>query len=74
MAWRLSTPEGKDLYKTRGATVEPVNGHLKDQRGLRRFSRRGKPAVNAELAFAALTSNIMRWYTITTAQAANTTR
>ena len=73
MAWRLSTPEGRNLYKTRGATVEPVNGHLKDQRGLRRFSRRGKPAVNAELAFAALTSNIMRWFTIKTTQALKAT-
>jgi hypothetical protein len=68
MAWRLSTPEGKNLYKKRGATVEPVNGHLKDQRGLRRFSRRGKPAANAELALAALANNIMRWFTINTPQ------
>ena len=27
MAWRLSTPEGRALYKKRGATVEPLNGH-----------------------------------------------
>ena len=73
MAWRLSTPEGKALYKKRGATVEPVNGHLKDQRGLRRFSRRGTTAANAELALAALTTNIMRWFTVTTAQAAPNT-
>ena len=66
MAWRLSTPEGKRLYKKRGATVEPINGHLKDQRGLRRFSRRGKPAVRAELALAALATNLMRWYAATT--------
>ncbi len=69
MAWRLSTPEGKALYKKRGATVEPVNGHVKDQRGLRRFSRRGKPAAKAELALAALVNNLMRWYTVTTTQA-----
>ncbi|HTE64779.1 MAG TPA: transposase [Candidatus Binatia bacterium] len=73
MAWRLSTPEGKNLYKKRGATVEPVNGHLKDQRGLRRFSRRGKPAAKAELALAALANNIMRWFTIKTTQATETT-
>jgi transposase len=73
MAWRLSTPEGKDLYKKRGATVEPVNGHLKDQRGLRRFSRRGKPAAKAELALAALTNNLMRWFTTQTTQATHTT-
>ena len=73
MAWRLSTPEGKALYKTRGATVEPVNGHLKDQRGLRRFSRRGTPAAKAELALAAFTSNLMRWFTVKTTPAAPTT-
>jgi transposase len=73
MAWRLSTEEGKALYKTRGATVEPVNGHLKDQRGLRRFSRRGTPAAKAELALAALATNIMRWFTVKTAQATQTT-
>jgi transposase len=63
MAWRLSTPDGKALYKKRGATVEPVNSHLKDQRGLRRFSRRGNPAVKAELAFASLTTNLLRLFT-----------
>lgn len=73
MAWLLSTPEGKNRYKKRGATVEPVNGHLKDQRGLRRFARRGKAAAKAELALAALTTNLMRWFTIKTAQAANAT-
>jgi transposase len=73
MAWRLSTPEGKDLYKKRGATVEPVNGHLKDQRGLRRFSRRGISAAKAELALAALATNVMRWFTVTTAHTTETT-
>jgi transposase len=62
MAWRLSTPEGKALYKKRGATVEPVNGHIKDRRGLRRFSRRGLTANKAELALAGLTHNLMRLF------------
>jgi transposase len=72
MAWRLSTTEGKQRYKKRGATVEPVNGHLKEQRGLRRFSRRGKPAVRAELALAAMTTNLLHWFStkVTTAHAA----
>jgi transposase len=60
MAWRLSTPDGKALYNKRGATVEPVNGHLKDRRGLRRFSRRGITAARAELHLAALTTNLLR--------------
>jgi transposase len=63
MAWLLSTTEGKQRYKKRGATVEPVNAHLKEQRGLRRFSQRGKPAAKAELALAAIATNLMRWYT-----------
>jgi transposase len=63
MAWLLATPEGRALYKKRGATVEPVNSHLKQPRGLRRFSRRRITAAKAELALAALTTNLMRWFT-----------
>jgi hypothetical protein len=63
MAWRLSTPDGKTLYKKRGATVEPVNGHLKEPRGLRRFARRGLAATKAELTLAALTTNLLRLHT-----------
>jgi hypothetical protein len=63
MAWRLATPPGKTLYKKRGATVEPVNGHLKDPRGLRRFARRGLTAAKAELTLAALTTNLLRLHT-----------
>jgi transposase len=70
MAWLLNTPEGKALYKKRGATVEPVNSHLKQPRGLRRFARRGITAAKAELALAALTTNLMRWYTTKPAPAA----
>lgn len=63
MAWKLSTPAGKALYKKRGATVEPINGIVKDRRGLRRFSRRGQPAAQAELTLAALTTNLLRLFT-----------
>ena len=69
MAWLLSTDEGKALYKKRAATVEPVNSHLKQPRGLRRFSRRGLTATKAELALAALTTNLMRWFTTATINA-----
>jgi transposase len=63
MAWRLSTPEGRALYRKRGATVEPVHGHLKDRRGLRRFARRGITAARAELSLAALTTNLLHLFT-----------
>lgn len=66
MAWRLTTPDGKALYKKRGATVEPVNSHLKQPRNLRRFARRGLAKAKAELALAALTTNLLRLHTHTT--------
>jgi transposase len=63
MAWRLSTLDGRSLYKKRGATVEPLNGITKDRRGLRRFSRRGQAAAQAELTLASLTTNLLRLFT-----------
>lgn len=58
MLHRLATDEGATLYKRRSATVEPVNGHLKDRTALRRFARRGITACQAELDFAALVLNL----------------
>jgi transposase len=58
MIHRLATAEGSALYKRRAATVEPVNGHLKERIALRRFARRGLAACQAELDFAALALNL----------------
>jgi transposase len=58
MIHRLATSEGAALYKRRGATVEPVNGHLKERIALRRFTRRGLTACQAELLFAAMVLNL----------------
>ena len=69
MAYRLSTAEGMASYRRRAATVEPVNGHLKDRRGMRRFARRGLAAVTSELHFAAATTNLMKLYTLSLAAA-----
>ncbi|UWZ56418.1 transposase [Dactylosporangium aurantiacum] len=66
MQHRLSTPDGAALYKKRGATIEPINGHLKDCIGLRAFLLRGLHACQAELHLAALTHNIRRLHTLTT--------
>ena len=60
MRHRLQTPDGHQAYKRRGATVEPVIGHLKDSTGLRRFSRRGLQAVTSELHLAAATTNLIK--------------
>jgi transposase len=59
----LATDEGAAQYSRRGALVEPVNGHIKDRRGLRQFSRRGLAAINAELKLSAATTNLLRLLT-----------
>lgn len=64
MLEKLRTPESVELYRRRGAIVEPVNAHLKDRRGLRRFSRRGLAAVAAEFRLAAWVTNLMKLHTI----------
>ena len=65
MDHRLRTPEQAARYRQRAATVEPVNAHLKDRRGLRRFSRRGLTAAQSEFRFAAAVTNLMRLRTVT---------
>jgi transposase len=66
MRHRLRTPEGIAAYKRRSATVEPVNAHLKDQVGLRRFSRRGLKAATSELDLAATVVNLLKLHRHTT--------
>jgi transposase len=67
MRHRMRQPENAKRYKRRSATVEPVIGHLKDQTGLRRFSRRGLAAAAAELNFAAAVLNLTKLHTHTSA-------
>ena len=44
----LSTEPGQALYQRRMATVEPVFGQMKFNRGFDRFQRRGRSAVRSE--------------------------
>lgn len=60
MDHRLRTPEGIATYQRRAATVEPVNGHLKDRIGLRRFALRGKEKAQTELTLAAAVANLLK--------------
>jgi transposase len=60
MREELNTDEGRTLYRNRATTVEPVNGQLKDRRGLRQFRRRGLAAVTAELLLAATVHNLLK--------------
>ncbi len=63
MDHRLRTPEGIATYRRRAVTVEPVNGHLKDITGLRRFLTRGLTNITGELNLAAATLNLRRLHT-----------
>lgn len=60
MRHKMRQPEHAEKYKRRSATAEPVIGHLKDRIGLRRFARRGRQAVEAELHLAAAALNLIR--------------
>jgi transposase len=58
MRHRLRTEHGAQLYKRRGATVEPGIGNLK--KILDRFSRRGLAAATSELHLAATAFNLRK--------------
>ena len=60
MRARFADPDQKFLYRRRGATVEPVNGHLKDRHGLRQYARRGQAAAQAETDLACVTANLLK--------------
>lgn len=59
-AHRLRTPEGRALYKRRGATVEPGIANLK--KIINRFARRGIDNAAGELHLAATAFNLMKVY------------
>jgi transposase len=59
-AHRTLTPEGKEVLRQRQRIVEPVFGHLKANRGFRRFRLRGRRKVRIEFGLACLSSNLER--------------
>ncbi len=60
MNHRLRTPDGHTLYAQRAHTVEPIFGHAKEQRGFRRFSRRGLTAAASEWTLIATVHNLLK--------------
>jgi len=60
MRKRLRTRQGRKMYRRRQAVVEPVLGILKEQRGIRRFRRRGLAAVETEWLMVVISYNIGR--------------
>ena len=60
MEHRLRTTEGAAAYATRSHTVEPVFGDIKDNRGYRRFMRRGLLAADSEAALLFAVHNLLK--------------
>ena len=62
MRYKLSSVEGRALYKQRKAIVEPVFGQIKEARGFRRLLWRGLTAARAEFNLIALTHNLLKLF------------
>jgi transposase len=60
MRERLFSREGKDKYKLRKQTVEPVFGQIKAARNFRQFLRRGLEAVQAEWSLVCTAHNLLK--------------
>ena len=56
----LATDRGSELYARRQATVEPVFGQIKHNRGANRFARRGRSAVRSEWRLLTATHNLLK--------------
>jgi len=60
MERKLMTKRGRELYKKRGQTVEPVFGQIKDNRGIRHYMRRGLEACSQEWKLICATHNLLK--------------
>lgn len=58
MKQRIDSAEGRAEYGRRFATVEPVFGNLRYNKGLDRFTLRGKKKVDAQWKLFCLVHNI----------------
>ena len=62
MARKLRSKKGSAIYAQRKAIVEPVNGQIKEVRGLRRFLLRGVEKVDGEWHLIAATHNLLKLF------------
>ena len=62
MARKLRSKKGSKIYARRKVIVEPVNGQIKEGRGLRRFLLRGLEKVNGEWHLIAATHNLLKLF------------
>jgi len=63
LAWkqRMSSEDGKQIYKQRGSTSETVNADLRSYRGLVQLTVRGLPKTRCVALWCALAYNVMHF-------------
>ena len=64
MAYKLHTELGREIYRLRKCTVEPIIGIIKEILGFRQFSLRGLSAAAAEWALVCLAFNFKRLHVL----------
>ncbi len=64
MAYKLATNIGKEIYRLRKCTVEPVIGIIKELLGFRQFSLRGLINAAGEWCLVCLAFNLKRMHSI----------
>jgi len=66
LAWkqRMSSEEGKQIYKERASTSETVNADLRSYRGLSQFTVRGLQKARCVALWCALAYNLMHFATV----------
>ena len=62
MEWRLSTEQGKELYKKRSPMVEGVFGQIKSARGINRFLQKGIDLCSTEWKLICATHNLLKLF------------
>ena len=58
MKTKIDTPEGRKTYSQRLGIVEPVFGNMRAQKGMDRFTLRGKQKVNVQWLLYCMVHNL----------------
>lgn len=64
MAYKLAAEIGKEIYRLRKCTIEPVIGIIKEVLGFRQFSLRGLANTAGEWCLVCLAFNLKRMHTL----------
>ena len=57
---KMETDEGKEIYRWRKITVEPVIGQIKENLGFRQFCLRGLEGARTEIRIVSIVHNLKK--------------